>query len=184
MAMPSGSESRRTDTWRSPQTSSLPSPRLPRHVLGRLCRFRPCCHDYLMKRGKWTRYQRRSSVNSLLQAWQVEGPNVCADFCHPPAKAQKGQGFMRAFQNTLAPSQDYKNAHFEVYGQTLPKEDVGGDLVDLVTAGRDLIAYVADVSGHGLPAAVLTGMVKTAVRFGLHLGQELPVLLEALNHVL
>jgi sigma-B regulation protein RsbU (phosphoserine phosphatase) len=137
-----------------------------------------------MKRGKWTRYQRRSSVNSLLQALPVEGPNVFADFCHPPAKARKEQGFTRAFQNTLAPSVDHKNAHFEVYGQTIPKEDVGGDLVDLVTAGRDLIAYVADVSGHGLPAAVLTGMVKTAVRFGLHLGQELPVLLEALNHVL
>lgn len=123
-------------------------------------------------------------MNIVLQASPMEGPNVFADFRPAPANARKELGFTRAFQNTLVPSVDYKNAHFEVYGQTMPKEDVGGDLVDLVTAGRDLIAYVADVSGHGLPAAVLTGMVKTAVRLGLHLGQEFPVLLDALNHVL
>jgi sigma-B regulation protein RsbU (phosphoserine phosphatase) len=137
-----------------------------------------------MKSGKRTRSQRRNPVNNFFETLPIEGPGLLADFCHTPVKARKELGFTRAFQNTLVPSVTYRDTHFEVYGQTIPKEDVGGDLLDLVTAGRELIAYVADVSGHGLPAAVLTGMVKTAVRFGLHVGQELPVLLDSLNHVL
>ena len=56
----------------------------------------------------------------------------------------------------------------------IPKDDVGGDLADLVEDGRDVTAYVADVSGHGLRAGVLMGMIKTAVRYGLLLGQPLP----------
>jgi sigma-B regulation protein RsbU (phosphoserine phosphatase) len=59
-----------------------------------------------------------------------------------------------------------------------------GDLVDLVADGRDVIAYVADVSGHGLRAGVLMAMIKTAVRYGLLLGQPLAKLLDDINFVL
>jgi putative transposase len=45
-------------------------------------------------------------------------------------------------------------------------ELVGGDLVDLVADTRGAFAYVADVSGHGIPAGVLMGMVKSSVRQG------------------
>jgi sigma-B regulation protein RsbU (phosphoserine phosphatase) len=123
-------------------------------------------------------------VNSLLQAMPIERPNVFVDLCDAPVKSREELGLARAIQNTLVPSITYEDKHVEVYGQTIPREDLGGDLVDLVTAGRDIIAYVADVSGHGLRAAVLMGMVKAAVRYGLHVGKELPVLLDDLNHVL
>jgi sigma-B regulation protein RsbU (phosphoserine phosphatase) len=116
-----------------------------------------------------TRTQRGNYVNSSLQAMPIEGREL---------------GLARAIQNTLVPLLTYEDTNVEAYGQTIPREDLGGDLVDLVTAGRDIIAYVADVSGHGLPAAVLMGMVKTAVRYGLHLGQVLPVLLDGLNRLL
>ncbi len=107
-------------------------------------------------------------MNTLLEVQPTQEPNLLAT----------------TFQNTLVPSVTYEDVRFEAYGQTLPKEEVGGDLVDLVTAGSDVVAYVADVSGHGLLAGLLAGMVKTAVRYGVHLGQELPILLETLNHVL
>jgi len=124
-------------------------------------------------------------VSSMLQAMPIQvPPSVFADLCDAPVKARKELGFSRAFQNTLVPPVTYKDMHVEAYGQTSPREDVGGDLVDLVAAGGDIIAYVADVSGHGLPAGVLMGMVKTAVRYGLYLGQALPVLLDGLNRVL
>ena len=90
----------------------------------------------------------------------------------------------RAMQSTLAPPIKYRDARLEAYGRTIPREAVGGDLVDLVTSDSDVIAYVADVSGHGVSAGVLMGMVKTAVRYGLMFGQGLPQLLEGINRVL
>jgi serine phosphatase RsbU (regulator of sigma subunit) len=123
-------------------------------------------------------------MSSMLQAMPIHEPRFFRDLCDAPVKAWKELGLGRAIQNTLVPSVTYKDKHVEAYGQTIPWDDVGGDLVDLVAAGPDVVAYVADVSGHGLPAGVLMGMVKTAVRFGLQLGQALPVLLDSLNRVL
>lgn len=87
-------------------------------------------------------------------------------------------------QNTLVPALTYQAGDLEAYGQSLPKDDVGGDLVDLMAEGGDVIAYVADVSGHGLRAGVLMGMIKTAVRYGLLLHQPLAKLLQDINCVL
>ncbi len=66
----------------------------------------------------------------------------------------------------------------------MPKDEVGGDLADLVPHGQDVIAYVMDVSGHGLRAGVLMGMAKTAFRYGLLLGQPLEKLVRDINSVL
>jgi len=90
----------------------------------------------------------------------------------------------RAMQRTLVPPITFENAHLEAYGRTIPRDTVGGDLVDLVASDRDVVAYVADVSGHGASAGMLMGMVKTAVRYGLMFGQHLPALLEGINGVL
>jgi len=87
-------------------------------------------------------------------------------------------------QSTLVPPLSYRSAHIEAHGQSLPKDDVGGDLMDVVASGDDLTAYVADVSGHGFRAGVLMGMLKTAVRYGLLLDQPLTKLLDDLNRVL
>jgi phosphoserine phosphatase RsbU/P len=94
------------------------------------------------------------------------------------------QTLARAMQRTLVPPVTYRDARIEAYGRTIPREAVGGDLVDLVTSGASVFAYVADVSGHGVSAGVLMGMVKTAARYGLWFGQGLPALLEGINSVL
>jgi hypothetical protein len=92
--------------------------------------------------------------------------------------------FAQAIQTTLAPPVRYQNSELEAYGCTRPSDAVGGDLVDLVEADGSVFAYVADVSGHGIPAGVLMGMVKTAMRQGLLLHQPLSSLLESVNSVL
>ena len=47
-------------------------------------------------------------------------------------------------------------------------ESVGGDLFDIVPLGGDrLFLMVADVAGHGVAAALLVGMIKTAIGRGL-----------------
>ncbi len=87
-------------------------------------------------------------------------------------------------QSTLVPPLSYNGTQVEAHGRSVPKDDVGGDLMDLVANANNVTAYVADVSGHGFRAGVLMGMVKTAVRYGLLLGQPLTRLLDDLNRVL
>jgi sigma-B regulation protein RsbU (phosphoserine phosphatase) len=99
-------------------------------------------------------------------------------------KLQTELAFAQAIQTTLAPPVRYHNSGLEAYGGTRPSDAVGGDLVDLVESDGSVFAYVADVSGHGIPAGVLMGMVKTAMRHGLLLHQPLSSLLENINRVL
>src|ERR1700743_2892636 len=71
-------------------------------------------------------------------------------------------------QKTLVPPVGLQTARFEIYGISRPSEKVGGDLVDAICLpDGDAIAYVADIAGHGLPAGILMGMLKTAARTAL-----------------
>jgi len=94
-------------------------------------------------------------------------------------------------QKTLVPPVGLRTKRFEVYGISHPSEKVGGDLVDAITLQNgDAITYVADIAGHGLPAGILMGMLKTATRMelldaeGRQPDRTLPVLLDRLNRVL
>jgi sigma-B regulation protein RsbU (phosphoserine phosphatase) len=70
-----------------------------------------------------------------------------------------------SIQRTLVPPISASFSGYDLNGLSLPSEKVGGDLVDVVLlSNRSVLAYVADVSGHGLQAGILMGMVKTAVR--------------------
>jgi serine phosphatase RsbU (regulator of sigma subunit) len=94
-------------------------------------------------------------------------------------------------QKTLVPPVWLCTELFEVYGISQPSDKVGGDLVDAVELENgDVIAYLADIAGHGLSAGILMGMLKTAARTALlDAGSgspeaTLPLLLEKLNRVL
>jgi hypothetical protein len=94
-------------------------------------------------------------------------------------------------QKTLVPPISLRTDLFEIYGLSQPSDKVGGDLVDaVVLPDGDVIAYMADIAGHGLPAGILMGMLKTAARTALldaatgHPSESLPALLEKLNRVL
>ena len=96
-----------------------------------------------------------------------------------------------SIQRTLVPTLEIRTPRFEVYGISQPSENVGGDLVDVVSLSNgDLVAFLADISGHGLPASILMGRVKTAARTALldacdrEPAETLPGLLNCLNIVL
>jgi hypothetical protein len=89
-----------------------------------------------------------------------------------------------AIQNTLVPPVSYSARGLEVFGCTVPSAKVGGDLVDLVADGDEVLVYLADVSGHGISAGILMGMLKTAVRQAWLTQPPLPALLESVNAVL
>ena len=88
-------------------------------------------------------------------------------------------------QKQLVPPISKKAGAFEFYGISVPSGTVGGDLLDVVTAGDFFCAYLADVAGHGVPAGVLMSMVKSAVRMRIaSVGSYDDELLPALNEVL
>jgi sigma-B regulation protein RsbU (phosphoserine phosphatase) len=95
-----------------------------------------------------------------------------------PSETQAG------LQAALVPPVLYSGNFIEAFGRSQPKDEVGGDLADLVAHGDNVIAYVMDVSGHGLRAGVLMGMAKTAFRYGLLLAQPPEKLLRDINTVL
>ena len=91
----------------------------------------------------------------------------------------------QGIQKTLVPAIEWRSDRLEIYGVSIPSAEVGGDLVDLVSLpDGSLFAYVADVSGHGLPAGILMGMIKTAVRTQLFDLPSPTAVFERLNEVL
>jgi Stage II sporulation protein E (SpoIIE) len=98
--------------------------------------------------------------------------------------AQRELQLAQGIQATLAPRISYRDERFEVCAVTLPSEKVGGDVVDLVVHDGVLFCYVADVSGHGLQAGILMGMVKTAGRTLLLDGCGLAEMQNKMNRVL
>jgi hypothetical protein len=85
---------------------------------------------------------------------------------------------------TLVPVIDTSVRGFEFYGRSVPSGEVGGDLIDVVHDDRGWIAYVADVSGHGVAPGVVMGMVKSAARMRLSSDGNSAGLMESLNSVL
>jgi hypothetical protein len=92
--------------------------------------------------------------------------------------------FAHAIQSTLVPPVSYCGGALDVYGCSVPSAKVGGDLVDLVADGDRVFVYLADVSGHGISAGILMGMLKTAIRQAWLTQQSLPALLDNVNAVL
>ncbi|BDU50193.1 GAF domain-containing SpoIIE family protein phosphatase [Haliovirga abyssi] len=68
-------------------------------------------------------------------------------------------------QAGLFPTEMPKIPYFEVYGENHPAKAVGGDYFDFVKVSDDLmVGIIADVSGKGIPAALLVSMIRTIFR--------------------
>ena len=88
-------------------------------------------------------------------------------------------------QARLVPDLSLQMPRFEVYGKSISSAEMGGDLIDIIeNSDGSLFAYVADISGHGLPAGQLMGMLKTALRASLQFHQQPVALLESADRVL
>ncbi|MGH9646859.1 MAG: PP2C family protein-serine/threonine phosphatase, partial [Bryobacteraceae bacterium] len=70
-------------------------------------------------------------------------------------------------QTTLVPPLSLRTALVEVEARSIASSKMGGDLADALSSAGAVTCYVADVSGHGVAAGVLMGMVKIAVRMAL-----------------
>jgi len=87
-------------------------------------------------------------------------------------------------QTTLVPPLSIRTGLVQVEARSTPSSAMGGDLADAVECEGSVTCYIADVSGHGVAAGVLMGMVKTGVRMALLRGDDLEGILRSLHRVL
>lgn len=91
----------------------------------------------------------------------------------------------RKIQQAFLPSRFPSHLPFEVHGLNLPSKQVGGDYFDFIPLeGGDYAVAIADVSGKGVPAALLASMLQASLRTLLRTGSPIGNLVQRLNHML
>lgn len=94
-------------------------------------------------------------------------------------------GVARAVQVALSPTAFVQPEHFEVSAASIPSRHLGGDFYDLqmLDDGRAVFA-LGDVSGKGIPAALLAAMSQGALQAQFASGESLDRIIQNLNRVL
>lgn len=69
----------------------------------------------------------------------------------------------RRVQEALVPQRSFASPRLEIRSAYLPSEVLSGDFYDYFIQDRFLYLFVADVSGHGLPAAILVSLLKSYI---------------------
>jgi sigma-B regulation protein RsbU (phosphoserine phosphatase) len=104
----------------------------------------------------------------VLQTLAVEGATVIENarllrLTQEQERLQHELDLARNIQQGLLPRQLPRSAYFEMSALSLPCHTVGGDYYDVVTLPGDRFGFtVADVSGKGLPAAMLAATLQGA----------------------
>jgi hypothetical protein len=100
------------------------------------------------------------------------------------AAAREELKVARRVHDTIVPPVDVSAGGLDVLGRSRPSADMGGDLVDAVASGGSCSVFLADVSGHGVGAGIVMGMLKSSIRTALRRTGTLEALVSDLNAVL
>ena len=85
-------------------------------------------------------------------------------------------------QNNLLPKEPPRLAGYDIAGKSIPAKEVGGDYFDFLAIDDRRLAFcLGDVSGKGLPAALLMANLQAAVRSQTMAGTSLTSCLERAN---
>jgi len=90
-----------------------------------------------------------------------------------------------SIQMSLLPRRLRQLEGFDIAADTVPAEEVGGDVYDVQRVESGVLALtVADASGHGLPAALQARDVVIGLRMGQARNEKITTLIERLNRVI
>ena len=91
----------------------------------------------------------------------------------------------RQVQLELLPSGDPDLAGYDISAYNFSTEEVSGDYFDWVSIYEDQIAIViADVSGKGVPAALLMAFLRASLRAATHIGYATHITMAKVNYLL
>ena len=84
-------------------------------------------------------------------------------------------------QKALLPQSFPEHADIDLYATQTPARDVGGDLYDYFVHEGCLVFCIGDVSGKGVPAALLMAVMKSMFRSEAHRADSAAGIVETLN---
>jgi sigma-B regulation protein RsbU (phosphoserine phosphatase) len=91
----------------------------------------------------------------------------------------------RQVQLELLPASDPKLEGFDICAYNFSTEEVSGDYYDWVSIYEDQIGVViADVSGKGVPAALLMAFLRASLRAAIHIGYAPHISMAKVNYLL
>ena len=104
---------------------------------------------------------------------------------HQFSELQKELEIARRIQTSILPLPYPQSDHFQVAARYVPMTSVAGDFYDfLITDRQQAGLFIADVSGHGVPAALIASMVKLAATSQRANATDPALLLSGMNTVL
>ena len=90
----------------------------------------------------------------------------------------------RRIQQQFLPTRLPEMSRFGIAAMNLPNKQVGGDYYDIVDVGAgSYLITIADVSGKGVPAALLASMVQASVRTQAQDGKPVCEIMKRLNRL-
>ncbi|MGC2400311.1 MAG: PP2C family protein-serine/threonine phosphatase [Acidobacteriaceae bacterium] len=119
-----------------------------------------CCLGYVAARRALDRDQQLSSIQQELEV-------------------------ARRIQLSILPAAFAGSEHFTVVSRFVPMASVAGDFYEFIYTGSGTVGLlIADVSGHGIPAALIASMVKVAINSQRHHATDPDRLLAGVNEAL
>lgn len=105
----------------------------------------------------FSRFRKRLSSFTFSQYYLREKNEILNRINRDLSKAQEIQQY---FIDTESDGSDFRGVkHSYVYQ---PSEAIGGDFINMITRGGRIYMIIADVQGHGITAALVTGVLKSA----------------------
>ncbi|MFN4245651.1 MAG: GAF domain-containing SpoIIE family protein phosphatase [Brevinematia bacterium] len=100
-------------------------------------------------------------------------------------QAERDISIASEIQMNLLPRKFPSSQKLDMYGFSIPAKGVGGDYFDYIRFGQDKVAMIiADVSGKGIPAALIMVMIRSITRTVASLEKDANVVLSQLNNSL
>lgn len=88
-------------------------------------------------------------------------------------------------QKRLLPKEMPKLKDYDIHGVSLPSRQVGGDYFDFIPLSEtELLITIMDVSGKGLPAAMIMANVQSALRLLAPMGKPIEEITQSINKLI
>ncbi len=100
-------------------------------------------------------------------------------------KLERELNLAKEIQNNLLPKSNPAIAGWDVVGKSLPSKTVGGDYFDIIELSQnEYLFIIADISGKGIPAALLMSNLQASIRTLISLNLSLQELVTRVNTLL
>ncbi len=91
----------------------------------------------------------------------------------------------RKIQASILPRRAPRYGEYDIYGRSQPMDNVGGDYFDYIPLTEKILGLaIADVSGHGLPAALQVRDIYMGLRMGLARDFKIVRTVERMNRII